>query len=102
MNATIDTVERREFDSLVKLSCGHEFVTNNPNLQTGYPCPCRECKPTDGAQPCTAVELAAVAGHYATIMRARGIAIGTAEEAAILRAAAIHDVWRVAFKRVLG
>lgn len=102
MNVTIASVNRREFDSLVTLTCGHRYITANPNLQAGYPSPCSECKPTDGAQPCTAVQLTLVAGEYATIMRARGIAIGTAEEAAILRAAAIHDVWRVAFKRVLG
>lgn len=102
MNVTIAAVNRREFDSLVTLTCGHRYITNNPNLLAGYPSPCSECKPANYTLPCSDAELTAVAGAYASLMRERGIAIGAPEEAAIRRAAAIHDVWRVAFKRVLG
>jgi hypothetical protein len=51
---------------------------------------------------CTNEQLRRVAGQYVALMRARGITIGTPEEQAILRMAAIQDVWRVAFGRVLG
>ena len=52
--------------------------------------------------PATAEQLYTVAAEYAALMRERGITIGTPEEQAILRMAAIQDVWRVAFGRVLG
>lgn len=100
MNVTIESVTRGEIDSCVKLSCGHEYTTFNPTLKAGYPSPCSQC--VDTPQPCTDAQLTAVAAAYASLMRERGIAIGAPEEAAIRRAAAIHDVWRVAFKRVLG
>jgi hypothetical protein len=62
----------------------------------------RACEHRTDPQPCTDAELDAVAADYAETMRARGFTIGSADEVAIRRAAAIQDTWRLAFKRVLG
>jgi hypothetical protein len=55
----------------------------------------------EGVQPCTDIQLDAIADDYAAYMRARGFVIGRPEEVAIRRAAMIQDAWRVAFARVL-
>jgi hypothetical protein len=54
------------------------------------------------AESATDAQLDQIADEYAEIMLARGFKIGKPERDAILRMAAIHDAWRVAFKRVLG
>jgi hypothetical protein len=102
----IERVTKREADNLVRLTCGHEFITENPHVRAGNQYHCPECNRTAerrrDVQPCTDAQLDAVAADYAETMRARGVVIGKPEEVAIRRAAAIQDVWRVAFKRVLG
>jgi hypothetical protein len=101
----IESIEAGENDSRLTLECGHAILTDSPNAVVGTPWECPACAAIERRtepQPCTNAQLDAVAADYAETMRARGIAIGKPEEAAIRRAAAIQDAWRVAFKRVLG
>ncbi len=56
---------------------------------------------SDGPQPATDAQLDAIAADYAAAMLARGFVIGPPERDAIRRMAAIQDVWRVAFARVI-
>jgi len=51
---------------------------------------------------CTTEQLNDVACVYIREMQKRGFNIAQAEAAAVVRMAAIQDVWRVAFARVLG
>lgn len=102
----IESVKHRETDNVVRLTCGHEIITENPHVRAGNKYHCPECNHAferrRDVQHCTEAQLDAVVADYAETMRARGISIGKPEEAAIKRAAAIQDAWRVAFKRALG
>lgn len=51
---------------------------------------------------CTPAQLDVAAKWYADEMAERGFTIGTLERETIRRAAAIQDVWRVAFAQALG
>lgn len=91
-----------DFDTLT-LECGHQTTTQAPNVFAGMPWGCTECPPWEkrpASQYCTDVELDVASAFYAETMRLKGFTIGAVEMAAIKRAAAIQDAWRVAFAKV--
>ena len=95
-----------EQSATARLQCGHTVTSDDPGLRVGQFAKCPACavrKPDAEAIPCaTGAQLDAIAEEYARIMRLRGHGIGEPELAAIKRSAAIQDVWRAAFARVLG
>ncbi len=99
----IEQVTPREHDTLVRLTCGHETITNNPHVRPGNQWYCSDCNDERRAvpQPLTEAQLEAVAAEYQAFMEARGHSIGPAEYSMIVRAARIQDAWRVAFAKVL-
>lgn len=101
-----------ETSATLRLQCGHTVESDDPGTAVGrfalcpacasglpipaYPAPASRIECASGAQ------LDAITAVYADEMRKRGFTIGPNEIAAIRRSAAIQDVWRAAFARILG
>ena len=87
----------------VELSCNHTMVVAEAHRYDFIPCDqCEFEERRKLVQHCTFEQLQAVADDYVATMEGRGFTMGQPERKACLRAAAIQDAWRVAFKRVLG
>lgn len=101
-----EVIHSDEQSATVRLQCGHTVSSDDPTLTVGRLVLCPECaaRPpvVDGIPLASGAQLDAITEEYARHMRLRGFTIGEAELAAIRRSAAIQDVWRAAFARVMG
>ena len=95
-------LEQYETWALVRLSCGHEYPMAGNPIRLGMQIRCFDCPPADdNVKPATPEQISAIVEDYAATMRAKGIVIHEAELGVLMRAAYIHDAWRVAFAKVM-